>query len=53
MREEQDLFYRQRVEILKDGIVHPNAEEKLLFITIILAISSPLWLTTVFMYNIY
>lgn len=53
MREEQELFYRQRAEILKDGIVHPTAEEKLLLITIILAISSPLWLMVVFIYNIY
>jgi hypothetical protein len=53
MREEQELFYRQRAEFLKDGIIHPTAEEKLMFITIVLAISSPLWLTVIFVHNIY
>lgn len=53
MREEQEIFYRQRAEILNEGIFHPTVEEKFLFITILLAISSPVWLTVVFIYNIY
>jgi hypothetical protein len=39
MREEQEIFYRQRAEILKETF-HPTVE-KLFFITI-LALSSPL-----------
>lgn len=53
MREEKEVFYRQRAEILNDGIFHPTVGEKFLFITILLAISSPLWLTVVLIYNIY
>lgn len=52
MREEKEVFHRQRAEILNDGIFHPTVEEKLLFITILVAINSPLWLTVVFIYNI-
>ncbi|KAJ5442080.1 hypothetical protein N7445_005087, partial [Penicillium cf. griseofulvum] len=44
MREEQEIFFRQRAEILTDGMFHPTVEESL-FITFLLAISSPLWLT--------
>jgi hypothetical protein len=53
MREEEKIFYRRRAEILKDGIFHPTVEEKSLLIMILLATSSPLWLTVVFIYNIY
>jgi hypothetical protein len=53
MREEKEVFYRQRADILNDGIFHPTVEEKLLFITILLAISSPLSVTVVLIYNIY
>ncbi|KAJ5665715.1 uncharacterized protein N7477_008163 [Penicillium maclennaniae] len=52
MKEERELFYRQRAEVLKDGIIHPTAEKELLFITI-LAVSSPLWLTVIFIYDMY
>lgn len=53
MREEQELFYRQRAEILKDGLFYPTVEDQTLLITILLAISSPLWLTVMFIYNVY
>lgn len=53
MRDEQDLFHRQRANILKDGMLYPIGDEKSWLITIFLAISSPLWLTGVLMYNLY
>ncbi|KAJ5463681.1 hypothetical protein N7475_008625 [Penicillium sp. IBT 31633x] len=53
MREEQELFHWQRAEILNNGMVHPTVEEKVLFITVFLAVSSPLWLTIIFICNLY
>lgn len=52
MKGEQELFCQRRAEVLKEGIIHPTAEENLLLITIF-AISSPLWLTVIFIYNMY
>jgi hypothetical protein len=53
MKEEQELFHRQRAGLLKDGIFHPTDQDNLLLITIFLSILSPLWLTVVFIYNLY
>jgi hypothetical protein len=52
MEEEQRLFHQQRAEILKDGIFPPT-DENLLLITVFLSITSPLWLTAVFLYSLY
>ncbi|KAJ5080907.1 hypothetical protein N7456_013617 [Penicillium angulare] len=51
MKEEQRLYHRQRAEILQDGFAYPTGNEKLLTITV-LAISSPLWLTIILIFNI-
>ena len=53
MREEQDTFDRQRAEILKDGTSRPISGEESLLITTFLAISSPIWMMGLFVYNIY
>jgi hypothetical protein len=53
MREEQEAFHRQRAEMLKDGTGRHTVEEEMLFYTILLAITSPLWLMILFINNIY
>lgn len=52
MREQEEFFLRERAEILKDGMLHSTVDEEPFLITIILAISSPLWLTAVFIYTL-
>jgi hypothetical protein len=52
MREQEEFYLRERAEILKDGMLHSTVDEEPFLITILLAISSPLWLTVVFIYTL-
>ena len=52
MREEEELFQRQRAEIIRENLVHLSVEEKLSPMLVLLAISSPIWLTGVLIYDI-
>lgn len=52
MREEEELFQRQRAEILRENLVHLSVEEKIPPMLVLLALSSPIWLTGVLIYDI-
>lgn len=53
MRTEQEIFHRQRTEIFQKGILQPFSGEEIFSITVFLAISSPLWMPGVVIYNLY
>ncbi|RAK71491.1 uncharacterized protein BO72DRAFT_501839 [Aspergillus fijiensis CBS 313.89] len=53
MRAEQEMFHRQREEILQSGLLQPAGHEPILLITIFLAVSSPLWIPGALIYHMY
>lgn len=55
MRTEQEIFHRQKTEILQKGLLQPVSDEEVfkLPMTVFLAISSPLWIPGVMIYYIY
>lgn len=53
MREEEDVLQRQRAEILKENLLHLNIEEQVSPMLVLLAISSPVWLMGILIYDIY
>ena len=53
MREEEDVLQRQRAEILKDNLLHLSIEEQISLMLVLLAISSPIWLMGILIYDIY
>ncbi|RAL07897.1 uncharacterized protein BO97DRAFT_377519 [Aspergillus homomorphus CBS 101889] len=53
MGAEKEIFHRMRTEILKRGVLQPAGDEPTLFMTILLAISSPLWIPCVLIYHLY
>ena len=52
MREEEDVLQRQRAEILKDNLLHLNIEEQIAPMLVLLAISSPIWLMGMLIYDV-
>ncbi|KAJ6007350.1 hypothetical protein N7540_011326 [Penicillium herquei] len=53
MRIEQEIFHRQRTEILQKGVLQPVSGKETLLTTVFLAISSPLWIPGVLIYYLY